>query len=73
MTRAKITKKWKIPVLQFIKTLGKDEEGNETNPGVDVEDAYLVKLLCDQIEKGEDNIFKILKHHTKQKEKRASE
>jgi len=69
LTKAKIAKYWHQPCAALIKAEGLDEEGNEVE--VDLEDARLAKLLCEQIEKGEIDILKILKHHNKGKIKRA--
>ena len=67
-TRVKISKSWYEPAKALIKSECLDEEGGEI--GIDVEDARLVKLLCEQIEKGEADITKILKQHAKAKAKR---
>jgi len=69
LTRAKIEKNWFQPIVAIIKADGCDEEGEPIE--IDLEDARLVKILCEQIEKGELDIVKILKSHLKAKEKRA--
>lgn len=72
LSRSKIEKFWREPVVAFIKAEGLDEE-NKPVEGIDLEDARLTKLLLDHIDKGEKDVMRILKAHMKQKEKRASE
>jgi hypothetical protein len=69
MTKAKIQKFWYEPCAALIKNEGNDEDGNPVE--IDLEDAYLVRYLCEQMEKGERDIIKMLKHHLRAKEKRA--
>ncbi|RDJ35102.1 MAG: hypothetical protein DWQ19_09720 [Crenarchaeota archaeon] len=70
LTKAKIKKHWLAPVMETIKSKGVDEEGNELP--IDLEDAHLVKVLCEHIENGEQDILKILTQHFKAKEKRSA-
>jgi len=69
LTKSKIEKFWFEPCAALIKNDGNDENGDLVE--VDLEDAYLVKLLCESIDKGERDIFKILKSHQRAKDKRA--
>lgn len=65
LTRNKIQKHWYAPCAAHVK-------GAEESDDFDNEDARLVILLSESIEKGNEDIFKILKHHKKMKDKRAS-
>jgi hypothetical protein len=68
LTRAKIAKCWHAPCAALIKADGKDE--NDQPVEVDLEDVRLAKLLCEQIDKGETDIIRILKKHLKAKDGR---
>lgn len=65
LTRNKLQKSWYAPCIAHIKSAEESED-------FDSEDARLVALLLENIEKGNEDIFKILKHHKKMKDKRAS-
>jgi hypothetical protein len=69
LTKSKIKKFWYDVAVSLIKSEGCDENGEPLE--IDLEDVRLGKLFCEAIEKGETDFTKILKHHQKQKEKRA--
>jgi ParB-like chromosome segregation protein Spo0J len=69
LTKAKIQKFWYEPCVSLIKHDGQTDDGEPVE--IDLEDAHLVKYLCEQMEKGERDIVKILKHHQKAKDRRA--
>lgn len=70
LTFNKIKKFWAAPIQEIIKGLGKEEDQDLEN--IEVEDIYFVKLICDSMEAGNQDILKILRQHTKGKERRAA-
>lgn len=71
LTHAKIKKHWHEPCCNLIKSDFCDEESGDPLE-LDPEDVRLIKLACEQIEKGEQDIIKILKAHQKAKDKRSA-
>lgn len=65
LTRAKIKKNWYQVVVGLIENNGLDEDGEDV--GIDLDDAKLVKTLCEKIENGDSNIIGILSKHNSSK------
>lgn len=61
---SKVLKYWYEPVCALIKSQGKDAKGEQIEQ-IDMQDVKLVKLLIDQMQKGQQNILKVLAHHKK--------
>lgn len=70
LSKSKMEKSWLVPVVEAIKNKFKDAEGNDMD--INSEDAYLTKLLCESFMEGQSDIWKILRQHEKNKQRRMS-
>lgn len=66
LTYAKVEKLWTPTLTSLIKSDGCDADGKKIE-SIDMQDVKLVKLVVDQMRKGQTSVLKILSHHFRKK------